>query len=78
MALTARAQWKEMLFITDEEGRTLQFECGWGVDPPVAYIPSAEQWPYWVPHWLEERRDEVIQAMAKEGHVVKEVDYPPS
>jgi hypothetical protein len=78
MALTARAEWKETIFITDEEGHTLQFDCAWGVDPPVAYIPSASHWQNHAPLWIRDRRDEVIEAMAKEGHVVKEIDVSRS
>jgi hypothetical protein len=76
MALTSRTQWKEELHITDEQGRTFVFYCGWGVEPPVAYIPDPVQWTQCVPAWLRPRRDEVIAAMWAQQHDVLEGPYP--
>lgn len=76
MALTARTQWKEELHITDEQGRTFVFYCGWGVEPPVAYVPDVAQWQQCIPEWLRSRRDEVIAAMRAEKHDVQAGLYP--
>ena len=76
MALIASPQWKEELIITDESGRAFTFDCGWGVTPPVAYVPAVVDWAKCVPTWLHERRDEAIAAMKLTGHVVKDGPYP--
>lgn len=75
MALKATAKWKEELVINDERDRSFVFDCGWGVDPPVAYIPPIEQWERIVPDWLKERRAEVVEAMKKSNHLVEEGWY---
>ena len=68
MALTATTRWKEELIITDEEGRSFTFQCGWGVDPLVAYVPGGDQWERCVPVWLRDRRGEVVEAMKTVNH----------
>ncbi len=72
MALTGVAEWKEIVVISDEQGRTYVVSCGWGVEPPVAYIPAAAAWRAQVPDWLHDRRDEVIAALESLGHVVQD------
>ena len=76
MTLIAKTPWKEVLHIFDEQGRTFIFDCGWGVDPPVAYVPPTEQWRASVPAWLHDRRDEVIAAMKAANHQVINGGYP--
>lgn len=76
MALTGRTEWKEVLIVTDEDGRSFTFSCGWGVEPPVAYVPSPADWPRCVPPWLGPRRDEVIAVMRHHQHIVDEGPYP--
>jgi hypothetical protein len=76
MALIAKSKWKEELYIYDEQGRSFMFDCGWGVDPLVAYVPLAEQWTTCVPAWLHDRRDEVIEAIAAVNHRVLDGRYP--
>lgn len=76
MALVGRTQWKEELHIVDEHGRSFMFDCGWGVEPPVAYLPPAPEWTTCVPVWLHTRRDEVIAAMQGTGHTVVDGAYP--
>lgn len=76
MALRATPQWKEEMIITDEERRSFTFDCGWGADPPVAYVPAELEWAQCVPDWLVERREEAIDAMRGAGHAVKEAVYP--
>jgi hypothetical protein len=75
MALTAQMRWKEETVITDEVGRTFIFDGGWGVSPPVAYVPLEADWVRCVPDWLSHRRVEVIEAIAATGQVVKEGRY---
>lgn len=74
--LTGQTQWKEELTVSDEQGRSFTFYCGWGVEPPHAYIPAAADWARCVPGWLHERRDEVIALMRRMGHIVDEGHYP--
>ncbi|HXU06298.1 MAG TPA: hypothetical protein VN903_35325 [Polyangia bacterium] len=76
MALIAKTKWKEELYIFDEQGRSFMFDCGWGVEPLVAYVPLAEQWTGCVPAWLHDRRDEVIEAMKAVNHRVLDGRYP--
>jgi hypothetical protein len=76
MTLVASARWKEQLIITDENGCAFTFDCGWGVTPPVAYVPGPAEWAPSVPPWLRDRRSEVIAAMELTGHVVKDGPYP--
>ena len=73
MALTGVAEWKEIIVVSDEEGRTYVVNCGWGVEPPVAYIPAAAAWRAEVPVWLHDRRDEVIAVLESLHHVVDDV-----
>ena len=76
MGLTSETRWKEELIVTDEAGRSFCFDCGWGVDPPVAYLPEPKDWRRCVPGWLHDRRDEVISVMKAQHHVVHEGPYP--
>jgi|KBSMisStandDraft_5_1062788.scaffolds.fasta_scaffold317893_2 hypothetical protein len=76
MALTARAQWKEITIVRDEEGREFVFDSAWGVTPGEAYVPIEEDWRRCVPDWLADRRDEVIKAIEGTGQVVKNSRYP--
>jgi hypothetical protein len=77
MPLTAESRWKEELVVRDEDGREFVFDCGWGADPLVAYIPSVESWSECVPGWLLLRRDEVVSIMRSLNHCVEVGDYPP-
>lgn len=72
MTLSGHTQWKEELIVTDEDGRSFCFSCGWGVEPPVAYVPSAADWRRCVPEFLHGRREEVISVMESLNHVVQE------
>lgn len=76
MALSGHAEWKEILIITDEDGRSFTVSCGWGVEPPVAYLPAAADWPGSVPPWLSGRREEVIALLQQMGHVVHDDPRP--
>jgi hypothetical protein len=70
LALVATARWKEEVVVEDEERRTFVFDCGWGVDPPIAYVPALEDWSTCVPGWLRDRREEVLQVLLSTSHVV--------
>ena len=74
--LTGQAEWKEILTVTDENGHAFVFSCGWGVEPPVAYVPAEADWARCMPPWLHARRDEVTALMKSMGHVVHEDQYP--
>lgn len=73
--LTGRAEWKEIIIVTDEEGQSFTFSCGWGVEPPVAYIPAEADWQRSMPPWLHGRRTEVIALLEWMGHIVDEWPY---
>ena len=75
MALTGYEQWKEELIIVDEEGREFCFFCGWGSEPPVAYVPAPANWRRCTPPWLHDRRDEVVEVMKRHRHTVEEGHY---
>ncbi len=76
MGLSGHAEWKEVLIVTDEASRSFTFSCGWGVEPPVAYLPGESEWRRCVPPWLGERRGEVIAVMTQMGHKVAAGPYP--
>ncbi len=76
MTLRGHTQWKEELIVTDEDGESFCFGCGWGVEPPVAYLPAAADWRRCVPAFLGDRRDEVIGVMESLNHVVRVGPYP--
>lgn len=65
-------RWKEVVVYWEGE-RGYLFDAGWGVDPRVLYVPSAEAWPDAVPDWMRERRDEVLERLRRHsGHVLDE------
>jgi hypothetical protein len=76
MSLTGETRWKEEFIISNEEGLSFTFDCGWGVDPPSAYVPSSADWSRCVPGWLAERREEVLKIMRAQQHIVRESPYP--
>lgn len=74
--LTGQPEWKEIIIVTDEDGQDFVFYCGWGVEPPVVYVPSATDWARCTPPWLHDRRAEALTLLESLRHVVKEGDYP--
>lgn len=52
-------EWKERI-VYREEGDSFTFDCAWGVEPFVVYVPSAEYWPQATPAWMHDRRDEIL------------------
>jgi len=65
-------RWKEEV-IYWEGRRGVVLLGGWGVDPPVTYVPDLATWDRVVPDWLRGRHDDVVQRLRDEpGHVVEE------
>lgn len=73
-----REEWKERL-VYEEDGRTYEFDCGWGVTPRVVYVPSAAYWPKATPAWMRDRRDEILDRLrhGMGGRYVVEEDEEP-
>ena len=72
MTLKSHEEWKEIIVITDEDGNDYVVSCGWGVEPPVAYIPAASVWKDKTPAWLHHRRDEVVERLEMHKHIVED------
>jgi hypothetical protein len=73
------SRWKEEV-VYWEDCRGVVFDAGWGVKPPVLYVPTAAFWDQIVPSWLRGRRDQVIERLREHsGHVVEatEKGYEP-
>ena len=41
MALIAKMRWKRSSPSSTSRAGSFMFDCGWGVDPPVASVPLA-------------------------------------
>lgn len=59
-------RWKEQL-VYIEGDQEFVFDCGWGVTPPVAYLPSARIWDWVTPGWMRGRREEIVRRLAADG-----------
>ncbi|GAA4561526.1 hypothetical protein [Planotetraspora kaengkrachanensis] len=71
-------RWKELLVYT-EGSRKFNFDCGWGVHPPVVYVPTQEIWDQVTPSWMHGRRSEILDRIGRDSrHVIEETDegYP--
>jgi hypothetical protein len=58
-----------------------QFDCGWGVSPPVVYLPNSHLWDDVVPDWLVGRRAEVEERLRRySGYTLADTDagYRPT
>jgi hypothetical protein len=65
-------RWKEQV-IYWEGDRGYLFDAGWGVEPPVLYVPSPAIWTEVMPDWLRERRVEVVRRLELgSSHVLAE------
>lgn len=63
-------RWKEETVYWEGQ-RGYLFDGGWGVDPPVLYVPGPEIWPDVVPEWMVGRREEIVgRLIAMSGHQV--------
>lgn len=79
-AFHVEQKWKEEV-VYREGARTYTFDAGWGVAPPVLYVPTAELWAAVMPPWLRDRRAEVLDRLRqRSGHVIEEttVGYGPA
>ena len=77
MPFTVQPRWKEEIVVTSDTGLQFILGCGWGVEPPVAYVPSEQDWNRCTPGWLWDYRAALIEAIRGTGHVVKEGAYSP-
>ncbi|NUP18476.1 MAG: hypothetical protein HOZ81_20795 [Streptomyces sp.] len=59
MSFSIREEWKERI-VYREEGASFTFDCAWGVEPFVLFVPSPEYWPRATPAWMHNRRDEIL------------------
>ena len=66
MSYKVESRWKEQL-VYIKDGEEFVFDCGWGVTPHVAYIPSDAIWDRVVPQWMRGRREEVVARLAADG-----------
>lgn len=72
-------RWKEEV-VYWEGDRGYVLDAGWGADPGVLHVPSADAWDGAVPAWLRGRRDVVVSRLAEHSrHRVESNDaaYPP-
>lgn len=60
---------KELLVYREGEQEQL-FIAGWGVTPPVLYVPPADRWDELMPEWLRGRRDQVVARLAADSRHV--------
>jgi len=66
-------RWKEMV-IYWEGSYGFVFDGGWGVSPPITYVPDGDHWDDVVPGWMRGRRSEIVDRLrAHPGHLVAEV-----
>lgn len=70
--------WKETVHYW-EGPRGYSFEAGWGVEPPVLYVPAPGLWDACVPEWMHGRRDLIVARLdAHSGHtVVDSMSFDP-
>ena len=64
-------RWKEEVVYTEAEHHV--FYCGWGIQPPVLYVPSAADWDRVMPPFLRGRRELILDRLRQySGHVLEE------
>lgn len=64
-------RWKEEV-VYWEGRRGYVFPGGWGVTPPVTYVPTDDAWDRVMPEWLKGRRNEVVRRLEVEpGHTLR-------
>jgi len=64
-------RWKEEV-VYWEGRRGYIFPGGWGVNPPVTYVPTDDAWDRVMPEWLRGRRNEVVRRLENEaGHMLR-------
>jgi hypothetical protein len=62
-------RWKEEV-VYWEGSRGFLFDAGWGVEPPVLYVPSPDVWQDVMPDWLRDRRGIVVQRLEQHSEHV--------
>jgi hypothetical protein len=70
---------EKLIYWEGDDG--FQFDCGWGVNPYVVYLPDGHLWDEVVPAWLVGRRAEVAERLRRHsGYTVADTDagYRPS
>jgi len=67
-------RWKEEVVYWEGSNGFL-LDAGWGVDPPVLYVPSAASWADVMPDWCRDRRAEIVARLrGHSGHQVRDDD----
>jgi hypothetical protein len=69
-------RWKEeVVYWEGDQGFVL--DGGWGVDPPVTYVPDPATWDSVVPGWLRGRQQQVVGRLrGRPNHrVIETPDY---
>jgi hypothetical protein len=70
-------RWKEQVYYW-EGCRGLLLDGGWGVQPPVTYVPSAAIWDSVVPVWARGRRETILRRLVEhQNHRVEQTDHYP-
>jgi hypothetical protein len=68
-------RWKEELHYCEGDHSQV-FHCGWGVSPPIVFLPSQGGWDAKMPDWLHGRRAELVARIEQHsGHVVASADW---
>ena len=68
---SVQSEWKELVHYREGD-RQMTFDAGWGVKPPVLYVPDVSIWDDVVPPWLVGRRAQVTARLrAHSGHVLE-------
>jgi hypothetical protein len=51
------------------------FDCAWGVNPGILFVPPASIWDQSVPPWMRGRRDVLVERLReRSGHKVVDDD----
>lgn len=68
---SVQPRWKEEV-VYSEGSSSITFAAGWGVDPPVLYLPSEAMWDQSTPAWLHGRHVQVVARLKRDSqHVIK-------
>ncbi len=70
---SVKAKWKEEV-VYREGDQSIVFDAGWGVEPPVLYVPSEWAWDLSTPAWLHGRRAEVVARLERDSRHVIAID----
>lgn len=68
---SVQPRWKEEV-VYSEGSSSVTFPAGWGVDPPVLYLPSEAMWDQFTPAWLHGRHAQVVARLQRDSqHVIR-------